>query len=112
MNAPDPTAGRPAAPSRLTSVPALVAQHTGSPIVPSSSSLSRFSTYVYRDSASARTFNESHLLAVTQAICDYRQEQRISGPVSVGIDTQFRHSHSRLRSSTTTGALPNSRTGS
>jgi phosphoglucomutase len=87
MNAPDPAAGRPADPSRLVSIPKLVAAYYQKPDPAVVEQRVAFGTSGHRGSSLARTFNESHVLAVTQAICDYRQEQRISGPLFVGIDT-------------------------
>jgi phosphoglucomutase len=46
-----------------------------------------FGTSGHRGSAFKRSFNEAHILAVTQAICDYRRQQGISGPLFLGMDT-------------------------
>jgi len=46
-----------------------------------------FGTSGHRGSAFARTFNEAHILAITQAICLYRQAQQITGPLFIGKDT-------------------------
>jgi phosphoglucomutase len=46
-----------------------------------------FGTSGHRGSAFARTFNEAHSLAITQAICLYRQTHRIEGPLFMGMDT-------------------------
>jgi phosphoglucomutase len=46
-----------------------------------------FGTSGHRGSALDRSFNEWHVLAITQAICDYRLAQGISGPLFLGIDT-------------------------
>ena len=46
-----------------------------------------FGTSGHRGSAFARTFNESHILSIAQALCDYRREQKIEGPLFLGIDT-------------------------
>ena len=46
-----------------------------------------FGTSGHRGSAFDRTFNESHILAITQAICAYRQMHRIDGPLFIGTDT-------------------------
>jgi phosphoglucomutase len=46
-----------------------------------------FGTSGHRGSAFARTFNEAHILAITQAICLYRQTHRIEGPLFMGMDT-------------------------
>ena len=46
-----------------------------------------FGTSGHRGSSLARTFNERHVLAITQAICDYRKNQGIDGPLYLGRDT-------------------------
>jgi phosphoglucomutase len=46
-----------------------------------------FGTSGHRGSALARTFNEGHILAITQAICSYRHAHRIDGPLFMGMDT-------------------------
>jgi phosphoglucomutase len=46
-----------------------------------------FGTSGHRGSATDVAFNEWHILAITQAICDYRKLQGIDGPLSLGMDT-------------------------
>ncbi|WP_430390062.1 phosphoglucomutase (alpha-D-glucose-1,6-bisphosphate-dependent) [Dyella sp. 20L07] len=46
-----------------------------------------FGTSGHRGSSFERSFNEWHVLAITQAICEYRAEQGIDGPLYIGIDT-------------------------
>jgi len=46
-----------------------------------------FGTSGHRGSAFERTFNEAHILAITQAICSYRRAYRIDGPLFMGMDT-------------------------
>jgi len=46
-----------------------------------------FGTSGHRGSAFDAGFNEAHILAITQAICDYRRQQGIDGPLFLGIDT-------------------------
>ncbi|MBS1618957.1 MAG: alpha-D-glucose phosphate-specific phosphoglucomutase [Bacteroidetes bacterium] len=46
-----------------------------------------FGTSGHRGSSLDCSFNEDHILAITQAICDYRQQQGINGPLYIGIDT-------------------------
>jgi phosphoglucomutase len=46
-----------------------------------------FGTSGHRGSALEHTFNQSHVLAISQAICDYRKAQGIDGPLFLGIDT-------------------------
>jgi len=46
-----------------------------------------FGTSGHRGSAFASTFNQNHVLAISQALCDYRKQQGIGGPLFLGIDT-------------------------
>lgn len=46
-----------------------------------------FGTSGHRGSSTSGSFNEAHILAITQALCDYRREERITGPIFVGKDT-------------------------
>src|SRR5678815_6105516 len=46
-----------------------------------------FGTSGHRGSALHGSFNEAHILAITQAICDYRRAQGITGPLFMGRDT-------------------------
>ena len=46
-----------------------------------------FGTSGHRGSAFACAFNEAHILAITQAICRYRQQHHIDGPLFLGMDT-------------------------
>ncbi|KFA92943.1 phosphoglucomutase (alpha-D-glucose-1,6-bisphosphate-dependent) [Archangium violaceum] len=46
-----------------------------------------FGTSGHRGSAARRAFNEAHILAVTQAVCEYREQQGIDGPLFLGMDT-------------------------
>ena len=47
----------------------------------------KFGTSGHRGSAIEHSFNEWHVLAITQAVCEYRAKEDISGPLFVGIDT-------------------------
>jgi phosphoglucomutase len=47
----------------------------------------KFGTSGHRGSSLAGSFNEAHVLAITQAICDFRSSQGISGPLFIGMDT-------------------------
>jgi phosphoglucomutase len=84
----DPRAGEPAAPGDLVNVPKLVTAYyevhpdPGDPVQRVS-----FGTSGHRGSALVATFNEDHILATTQAICDYRASQGIDGPLYLGADT-------------------------
>jgi phosphoglucomutase len=46
-----------------------------------------FGTSGHRGSAFKGSFNEAHILAISQAICEYRQQQKITGPLFLGMDT-------------------------
>ncbi len=83
-----PLAGKPADPSILINVPRLVsAYYTGRPDPSVPAQRVVFGTSGHRGSAFDNAFNESHILAITQAICLYRKEQGIDGPLFIGIDT-------------------------
>ncbi len=83
-----PLAGQPAPPDVLINVARLVTAYYSDAPDPSNP-LQRvaFGTSGHRGSALARTFNEAHVLAITQAICRYRTQHGIDGPLFVGIDT-------------------------
>ena len=83
-----PLAGKPAPPEVLIDVARLVTAYYNEAPDPSIP-LQRvaFGTSGHRGSAFARTFNEAHVLAISQAICRYRTQQGIDGPLFVGIDT-------------------------
>src|ERR1700720_2012446 len=81
-------AGKPADPSILVNVPKLVTAYYA--VQPDPSDPRQrvvFGTSGHRGSAFDGAFNECHILAITQAICDYRQQQNIDGPLFLGIDT-------------------------
>ena len=83
-----PLAGKPAPQSLLVDVPALLAAYTDlrpDPSVPAQRVA--FGTSGHRGSSFARSFNEWHVLATSQAICDYRRSKSIDGPLYIGIDT-------------------------
>src|SRR5262245_22714774 len=83
-----PYAGKPADPSLLTNVPRWVpAYYTGQPDPSVPSERVAFGTSGHRGCSLDNAFNEAHILAITQAICLYRTEQRIDGPLFIGIDT-------------------------
>jgi len=85
---PDPRAGQPAAPSDLVNVPRLVtAYYTVHPDPGEIAQRVSFGTSGHRGSAFTATFNEDHILAITQAICDYRSAHGIDGPLYLGSDT-------------------------
>ena len=84
----DPRAGQPAAPGDLVNVAKLVtAYYTVHPDPGDVAQRVSFGTSGHRGSAFSATFNEDHILATTQAICDYRAGQGIDGPLYLGADT-------------------------
>src|ERR1700689_5029087 len=81
-------AGKPADPSILVNVPKLVtAYYALRPDPHDPAQRVVFGTSGHRGSAFDGAFNEWHILAITQAICDYRKLQNIDGPLFLGIDT-------------------------
>ena len=84
----DPRAGQPAAPRDLVNVAKLVtAYYTVHPDPADVAQRVSFGTSGHRGSALNATFNEDHILATTQAICEYRAAHGIDGPLYLGIDT-------------------------
>ncbi len=84
----NPAAGKTADPSILVNVPKLITAYyelRPDPSVPGQRVV--FGTSGHRGSAFDVAFNEGHILAITQAICDYRKLQKINGPLFLGIDT-------------------------
>jgi phosphoglucomutase len=83
-----PLAGKPADPTLLINVPRLVtAYYTGRPDPSVPAQCVVFGTSGHRGSALDNAFNEAHILAITQAICLYRKQQSIDGPLYIGFDT-------------------------
>ena len=83
-----PAPGEPATPAILTNIPRLVtAYYAEVPDPAIARQRVAFGTSGHRGSSFDRTFNEWHVLATSQAICQYRQQQKIDGPLFVGIDT-------------------------
>ncbi|HEX9192026.1 MAG TPA: phosphoglucomutase (alpha-D-glucose-1,6-bisphosphate-dependent) [Candidatus Deferrimicrobiaceae bacterium] len=84
----DPSAGKPADPKILINIPRLVAAYyTGKPDAAVPSQRVAFGTSGHRGSSLSLSFNESHILAVTQAICEYRKKGGATGPLFLGMDT-------------------------
>lgn len=84
----NPMAGKPAETSMLVNVPRLITAYYS--LVPDAAIPAQrvaFGTSGHRGSAFEISFNEWHVLAISQAICDYRKEHGISGPLFLGIDT-------------------------
>ena len=83
-----PLAGKPAPRSSLVDIPKLVsAYYTGRPDPAEPAQRVAFGTSGHRGNAFDNSFNEHHVLAITQAICDYRASKGIDGPLFIGIDT-------------------------
>ena len=83
-----PLAGKPAPASMLVNVPRLVtAYFSGKPDPAVPSQRVAFGTSGHRGSAFNNAFNEAHILAISQALCDHRRRAGIDGPLFIGIDT-------------------------
>jgi phosphoglucomutase len=83
-----PDAGKPAKASMLVNVPRLITAYYAEipdPSVPAQRV--DFGTSGHRGSAFEKAFNEWHILAISQAICLYRKQQQIDGPLFLGLDT-------------------------
>ncbi|WP_426561666.1 phosphoglucomutase (alpha-D-glucose-1,6-bisphosphate-dependent) [Angustibacter sp. McL0619] len=84
----DPRAGQPAQASDLVDVDALLAAYADRvPDVDDPDQRVAFGTSGHRGSSLDTAFNEAHILAITQAICEYRAAQGTDGPLLVGKDT-------------------------
>src|SRR5688500_6302404 len=83
-----PLAGKPAPPEMLVDVTKLERAYFDTrPDVEDPNQLVHFGTSGHRGSSLRASFNESHILATTQAICDYRRMQVTTGPLYLGKDT-------------------------
>jgi phosphoglucomutase len=83
-----PLAGKPAPRESLTDIPALLAAYAG--LTPDPANVSQrvaFGTSGHRGSSLAGSFNEAHILAIAQAVCEYRAGAGIDGPLYLGKDT-------------------------
>jgi phosphoglucomutase len=83
-----PLAGKPAEPETLVNVPRLVTAYYAEvpdPSIPAQRV--SFGTSGHRGCAFEKAFNEWHILAISQAICLYRRQQHINGPLFLGMDT-------------------------
>ncbi len=84
----DPRAGKLADPARLTNIPRLISSYYALKPDPGiRSQRVSFGTSGHRGSSFDSSFNENHILAITQAICAYRHEQGTNGPLFLGMDT-------------------------
>src|SRR5579863_4672314 len=83
-----PLAGKPAPTELLVDVPRLERQYfERQPDLSDPEQRVSFGTSGHRGSSLRGTFTEAHILAITQAICDFRQSQGINGPLFMGKDT-------------------------
>ena len=83
----NPQAGKLPQPDQLTDIPALISSYytfTPDPDIPDQSV--SFGTSGHRGSSLHTSFNEAHILAVTQAVCDIRKAEGITGPLFLGKD--------------------------
>lgn len=88
MKTVSPLAGKPTEPSMLANIPKLVtAYYAGRPDPSVSEQRVAFGTSGHRGSSFKNSFNKAHILAITQAVCLYRQQQSIDGPLFLGMDT-------------------------
>jgi len=83
-----PLAGKPAPASILTNIPRLIsAYYTEQPDPAVPAERVAFGTSGHRGSAFHRSFNEAHILAICQAVCEYRAGAGTTGPLFLGMDT-------------------------
>lgn len=81
-------AGKPAPRELLVNIPRLMtAYYMYTPDVSNPAQQVAFGTSGHRGTSMRKSFNEAHILAIAQAICEYRQAQAIKGPLFIGIDT-------------------------
>ncbi len=84
---PHPFAGQPAPADVLTDIPALLAAYRNTPNPAEATQRVAFGTSGHRGSSLNLSFNEAHILAIVQAVCEYRAAQGITGPLFLGMDT-------------------------
>ncbi len=83
-----PNAGRLPDEHSLVNLPRLVSRYySGRPDPADPAQQVAFGTSGHRGSSLKNSFNEWHILATTQAICDYRRQEGIDGPLFMGMDT-------------------------
>jgi phosphoglucomutase len=82
-----PLAGKPAPADQLADIPALLAAYHQTPDPADPAQRVAFGTSGHRGTALNGSFNEAHILAITQAVCEYRGQQGITGPLLLGKDT-------------------------
>ena len=82
-----PLPGQPATPDLLVDLAGLEQAYYERPDINDPAQLVSFGTSGHRGSSLRGTFTEAHILAITQAICDYRKSRKITGPLFLGKDT-------------------------
>ena len=83
-----PLAGKPAPESILTNIPRLVAHYYSQAPDPSEPGHRvAFGTSGHRGCADRHSFNEAHILAISQAVAEYRKREGVDGPLFIGMDT-------------------------
>src|SRR5579859_2913121 len=85
VSVPNPAAGKVVAANALANIPKLVTAYFASK--PDPAERVAFGTSGHRGTSLKTSFNENHILATTQAICDHRREAGLTGPLFIGIDT-------------------------
>lgn len=84
----DKTAGKPVDLTRTENIPRLVTEfYTSQPDPSIEEQRVSFGTSGHRGSSRKCSFNEEHIAAVTQAVCEYRRKNGINGPLYLGMDT-------------------------
>jgi phosphoglucomutase len=84
---PHELAGQPAPPSVLIDVDRLISRYYTAPDPSDPEQLVSFGTSGHRGTSLSGSFNEAHIVAITQAICEYRKKEGITGPLLIGKDT-------------------------
>ncbi len=83
-----PKAGEKAPKASLEDIPTLIANYYNlTPDISDPAQRVSFGTSGHRGSSNKKSFNETHIIAITQALCDYRKEYHITGPLFMGKDT-------------------------
>jgi phosphoglucomutase len=81
-------AGKPVPRRLLANIPRLItAYYTYKPDISNPAHRVAFGTSGHRGSSLRSSFNEDHILAISQAICEYRKSRNITGPLFMGMDT-------------------------
>ncbi len=84
----DARAGKPADPSTLANIPRLITSYYAlKPDAADKAQRVSFGTSGHRGSAASASFNERHIVAITEAICHYRKQEGTTGPLFLAMDT-------------------------